>query len=104
MNRIPSFLAGTTFGAVLLGVAVAAPFSGPVDPASIMANVNALLLNWVSFVSGGEVQLLGPQAFSANGVVATTMTSLGPVGSHTTVQEWLIVVDPAGTVRYVPAY
>lgn len=42
--------------------------------------------------------------WAANGSVATTMTSLGPTGSHATVQEWLTVVDNAGVVRYVPAY
>ena len=42
--------------------------------------------------------------FTANGSTATTMTSLGPTGSHTTVQEWLTVTDTSGTVRYIPAY
>jgi hypothetical protein len=53
--------------------------------------------------SGGPVQF-GSGAFSANAAVATTMTSLGPTGSHTTVQEWLQITDAAGTVRYIPAY
>lgn len=39
-----------------------------------------------------------------NSTVATTMTSLGPTGSHTTVQEWLTFEDASGTVRYIPAY
>lgn len=43
-------------------------------------------------------------AWSANGVVATTMTSLGPAGSHTTIQEWFTVVNASGVVRYIPAY
>ena len=42
--------------------------------------------------------------FTANGSVATTMTSLGPTGSHATVQEWFTVTDTGGTVRYIPAY
>ncbi len=40
----------------------------------------------------------------ANGSVATTMTSLGPVGSHTTIQEWLVVKNAGGTLRYIPMY
>jgi hypothetical protein len=40
----------------------------------------------------------------ANGSVATTMSSLGPTGSHTTVQEWLTVKNAAGTTRYIPLY
>ena len=42
--------------------------------------------------------------FTANGSVATTMTSLGPTGAHATVQEWFTVTDTGGTVRYIPAY
>ena len=42
--------------------------------------------------------------FTANGSVGTTVTSLGPTGSHTTIQEWLTVTDASGTVRYIPAY
>lgn len=40
----------------------------------------------------------------ANGTVATTMTSLGPTGSHTTIQEWLTFKNSAGTQRWVPCY
>lgn len=53
--------------------------------------------------SGGPLKG-GSGMFTANGAVATTMTSLGPTGSHTTVQEWLTVTDASGTVRYIPAY
>jgi hypothetical protein len=40
----------------------------------------------------------------ANGSVATVLGSLGPVGSHTTVQEWFQIKDSAGTIRYVPGF
>jgi len=40
----------------------------------------------------------------ANSSVATTMTSLGPSGSHTTIQEWFAILNASGTTRYVPAY
>lgn len=43
-------------------------------------------------------------AWTANGSVATTMTSLGPTGSHTTIQEWFTVKNSSGTVRYIPAF
>ncbi len=43
-------------------------------------------------------------AWTANGSVATTMTSLGPSGAHTTVQKWLTVKDDSGTTYYIPAY
>jgi hypothetical protein len=42
--------------------------------------------------------------FTANGTTGTTMTSLGPAGAHTTVQEWFTITDASGTVRYIPAY
>lgn len=53
--------------------------------------------------SDGLLQL-GSPSWTANGSVATTMTSLGPTGSHTTVQKWLTVKDDAGTTYYIPAY
>lgn len=40
----------------------------------------------------------------ANGAIATTMTSLGPTGSHATIQEWLTIQNSAGVTRYIPAY
>lgn len=43
-------------------------------------------------------------AFATNGSVATVLTSLGPTGSHTTVQEWLTFTDGNGVVRYIPAF
>jgi Protein of unknown function (DUF2793) len=43
-------------------------------------------------------------ATTANGSVATALSSLGPTGSHTTVQEWFAVKNASGTVRYIPAF
>lgn len=37
----------------------------------------------------------------ANGAVATTVTSLGPTGSATTIQGWL-AIKVAGTARFIP--
>jgi hypothetical protein len=41
---------------------------------------------------------------SANGAVATVLGSVGPTGSHTTVQEWIQVVGTGGAIRYVPGF
>jgi trimeric autotransporter adhesin len=46
----------------------------------------------------------GSGQWTANGTTATTMTSLGPTGSHATIQTWLTVTDNGGTVRYIPCY
>lgn len=43
-------------------------------------------------------------SFIANGSIATVMSSLGPTGSHTTVQEWLQIKNSVGTVRYIPCF
>ncbi|HTQ15680.1 MAG TPA: DUF2793 domain-containing protein [Rhizomicrobium sp.] len=40
----------------------------------------------------------------ANGSVATALSSLGPTGAHTTVQEWFAVKNASGVVRYIPAF
>jgi len=40
----------------------------------------------------------------ANGSVATALSSVGPTGAHTTVQEWFAVKNAAGVVRYIPAF
>lgn len=43
-------------------------------------------------------------SFSALGSVATALSSIGPIGSHTTVQTWLNIVDNTGAVRYIPCF
>lgn len=43
-------------------------------------------------------------AFQANGSVATAMSSLGPTGSHTTIQEWLKITNASGVTRYIPCF
>ena len=52
----------------------------------------------------GITYFSGSGAFSANGSVATVLGSLGPAGSHTTVQTWLTFVDSGGVTRYVPCF
>ncbi len=53
---------------------------------------------------GAGVVALKQVSVAANGSVATTMTSLGPTGSHTTIQEWMVVTNAAGTTRWIPMY
>lgn len=40
----------------------------------------------------------------ANGTVATSLTSIGPTGANTTVQEWFVVKNASGVTRYIPAW
>jgi hypothetical protein len=60
-------------------------------------NINSLFFN--NMVTYGS-----PSSWSANGAVATALTSVGPTGSHTTVQKWLTVVDNTGATLYIPAF
>jgi trimeric autotransporter adhesin len=64
------------------------------------ANSAAIL----SLLPAGNVKLENAASFSANGSVATVLGSIGPAGSHTTVQEWLTIVDSSGTTRYIPCF
>jgi hypothetical protein len=52
----------------------------------------------------GIIKFVSASMVTANGAVATTMTSLGPAGAHTTIQEWLTWKNAAGVVRYTPGY
>lgn len=63
------------------------------------AALNTLSLN----PTGGSLKG-GSGMFTGNASVATTMTSLGPAGSHTTIQEWFTIINASGLVRYIPAY
>jgi hypothetical protein len=55
-------------------------------------------------LTGGKVKFSAAASFSANAAVATTMTSLGPTGSHATIQEWLTIQNASGVTRYIPCY
>lgn len=52
----------------------------------------------------GLVKFGNGNTMAANGTVATALTSVGPTGSHTTVQEWLQVKNASGVIRYIPAF
>lgn len=49
-------------------------------------------------------QLAPSNAIAANGAVASSVTSLGPTGSHTTIQEWAIVKGTGGATRWIPLF
>lgn len=55
-------------------------------------------------IGTGTLKLLNSGSFSTNGSVATSLGSVGPTGSHTTVQKWLTIKDSSGTTLYVPAF
>lgn len=71
-----------------------------------MGSASVLTIGTAALAQGavGVFKFTAAGSFSANGSVATSMTSLGPAGSHTTIQTWLTIVDSAGTTRYIPCY
>ncbi len=52
----------------------------------------------------GILQVGTTGSMAANGAVATALSSVGPTGSNTTVQEWLQIKNSDGTVRYIPCF
>lgn len=52
----------------------------------------------------GVLKVGNASSFSANGAVATVLGSIGPTGSHTTVQKWLTIKDNGATVGYLPVF
>ncbi len=123
LKRFRDHLAGAAFGVAvaLVGASYAnvtglVPLTGPQDPSQLNATINTLINNLNAQITGfiafsgataelGEMQISGnANTWAANGTAATTMTSLGPQGAHTTVQEWLVVFDTNGFLRFIPAY
>lgn len=105
-----------------VGTAVGGPialFTGPsgsnpvIFPADLpdlntmVNNVNAALSTYIFFNNSGEpgeMNIISSTAFAANGSINTGLTAVGPVGSHTTVQKWLIVIDGAGNQLFAPLF
>jgi hypothetical protein len=52
----------------------------------------------------GTVGFGNAGSFAANGGVATSLGSVGPVGSNTTVQKWLTIIDNGGVKRFIPCF
>lgn len=105
-KNVLALAVGLLLGTASMSMAVI-PTSPPTDPTTsgIIGRVNQYLGSLLSLSANtGELQFFASQSWARNDTVATTMTSLGPQGSHTTVQEWLVVVNNAGVVRYIPAY
>jgi hypothetical protein len=85
------------------GPATVTPLGGSGNGAAVF-NVSWGSASVLYLQQGGGVLKVGSGMTIANGSVATVLGSLGPVGSHTTVQEYLTFVNAAGVVRYVPAF
>lgn len=114
LASLGSGTAGTTSGEADL-FSGNAPTTGPVNIQSGNASAgnsgNILIQTGTATGSRGEIILdaldlwLDAAGFwSANGAVATALTSVGPTGSHTTVQEWFTVKNASGVTRYIPAF
>lgn len=69
------------------------------EPSQEIATTNALI-NQINAQAGTILT----SSFVANGAVATALTSVGPTGSHATVQKWLQVTDNTGTVGFIPIF
>jgi hypothetical protein len=100
---------GSTVSPGQIGIMNAAPtavldIKGPDTSTTLAFRVQNSTPSNVLSVTDAGVIAVGSGAFTANGSVATTMTSLGPTGSHATIQEWFTVTDSIGNVRYIPAY
>jgi hypothetical protein len=111
-GAIPTAIASTLVQPSIPSTA-SPPATITLTPASrLLVQTSPIVLNvtWnttaaqLSLQPGGGTIQVGGGAIAANGSVATVLGSLGPVGSHTTVQEWLVVRNGAGTVRYIPAF
>ena len=103
LHRLQGLVAGLVLG--VAAIAIAAPITGPQDVGQIYAVLNNQLMSWMTVnANGGELQLLGPNAFVANGTTATSVTSVGPLNAHTTVQRWMVVMTPGGTQGFVPVF
>lgn len=110
---IMSFGVSYAFGAGLAlftGPGGSNPINQPnllADLNNLITKVNAQVTTYLAFNQAGETgEMALPTAgtWAPNGTTATSVTSVGPVGAHTTVQKWITVVDNTGAVYYVPAF
>lgn len=107
MRNLLSTVAAIAIG-IMIGAAGsvgAAGIPGPVDPSQIIAQVNQYVAGLITrYSTTSELQFSGPQSWSGNSAVATTMTSLGPTGASETVSQWLVVIDNRGRAGFIPWY
>lgn len=94
-------ITGTGVGATVNEAATVLIAGGPIG-SGLSVNVKYAL--WVQAdVARFDGTMMFPTV--ANGAVATALTSVGPVGSHTTVQKWFKFQDSAtGIDYYVPGF
>lgn len=108
---INSTISGNTISTVTATMLNGIAESGSADNNTIIGNVVSGATNKIVTV-GAATTVAGnnsvPKANSgmlaANGTVATVLGSLGPAGSNTTVQEWLVYKNSAGVDRYIPMF
>jgi hypothetical protein len=74
----------------------------------VLSKMNASVFSYFTMNGGatevGQIGLPNDASFAANASVATVLGSVGPTGSHTTVQKWLIVNDGNGNTYYIPMF
>lgn len=74
-------------------------------PSGLTLNLSYAAMATIKLGAASEaLQMATSGAWSANGAVATALSSVGPTGSHTTVQEWFTVKNASGVTRYIPAF
>jgi hypothetical protein len=71
------------------------------EGSQILSTVNSLI---AQLNNNTGIAALAQGAFVANGAVASTVTSLGPTGSSTTIRKWLSAVDNTGSTVYIPCF
>lgn len=89
----PTYTSGS---AVVISAAATVRISG----APIAAGSTTITKGYSLWLDAGTPRF---DSSTANGAVATVLGSVGPVGSSTTVQEWL-TIDINGTTRYLPCF
>lgn len=118
MKRLRAILIGLLLGVGGFALAAQNPIpylTGPQDPSQIFAYLNSLIQKANAEVFGyltfgnpnenGELAIGSTYAFAQNGSINTGLTAVGPQGSHTTVQEWLVVINNStGYIRFIPCF
>lgn len=86
------------------GTGVGGDFVIQTAPAGSTGTAVNALAEAVRFLATGNIKFTNAANFSANGVVLTSLTGVGPTGAQTTVQEWLTIKNSSGTTRYIPCF
>lgn len=109
IRYLRSFLAGALFAlgafSIAAGYAAVLPlFTGPGGSNATVSPANLADFNAMVGAINTNLSMATSMTTAANGAVATVLGSVGPTGSHTSVQEWLQFTDANGNVRWVPAF